>query len=101
MNIKKHERIYAIQILLSLVFVALFYYSAYLVFMVWDLLEDDIFFYNHFLVGFYQWLYTLPLILFLRRKKQLYGGFVIGGILLTLLNIAFIVWVFLDPSFFF
>lgn len=101
MHPKNYKRIITYQVLLSFVFVILFYLSAYLIIMVWELIEDDIFFYNHFLVGFYQWIYTLPLILYLRKRRKPYFGFLIGGITLTLLNIGLFVWIFIDPSFFF
>lgn len=95
------QRVIALQVISSFVFVVLFWLTAYFIIMELKLIEDDIFFYNHFLVGFYQWAYTLPIIIYLKRRGKVYLGFLIGGIVLTLLNLSLFLWIFIDPSFFF
>lgn len=65
---------------------------------------DEIFFVISVFSGFYQWLYVIPLVSILKEKpkyKEFAKGFLVGAIVITLLNIALIIWMFVEPSRFF
>lgn len=86
--------------ILTFIYVIVFYFGAYGLMLI-NIIDDGFFILNHAFVGFYQWLYLLPLIIYLKKRNRVYKGYLIGGICVTCLNIALIIWILLDPSTFF
>ncbi|GKU79982.1 hypothetical protein [Paenibacillus sp. L3-i20] len=85
---------------LTFIYVIVFYFGAYGLMLI-DIIDDGVFTYNHVFVGFYQWVYLLPFIMYLKKKNRSYKGYLIGGICVSCLNIALFVWIIVDPSTFF
>jgi len=93
------DRRFVLSFCLAFIYIIAFYFGAYGLMLV-DIIDDGVFTYNHVFVGFYQWLYLIPLI-YLKKKNKPFRGYLIGGICITCLNIALFVWIILDPSTFF
>lgn len=85
---------------LTFIYVIVLYAAAYGLMLV-DIIDDGVFTYNHLFVGFYQWIYLIPLIIYLKKKNRKFGGYLSGGTCISGLNIALFFWIALDPSTFF
>lgn len=85
---------------LAFIYLIVFYAASYGL-MLMDIIDDGVFTYNHLFVGFYQWLYLMPIIIYLKRKNRTFGGYLAGGLCISGLNILLFIWIVLDPSTFF
>ncbi|WP_078546637.1 hypothetical protein [Litchfieldia alkalitelluris] len=84
-------------LLLSFIFIIVFYLLSY-VLMLLNIIDDGIFSLNRVFIGFYQWIYLIPIYFILKKKGRYVKGLLIGGVSITLLNIGLIVWILIDPS---
>lgn len=65
------------------------------------LIDDGVLTVSRVFLGFIQWIYALPLYLFLKRRVKSINvskGFLKASIIISLLNTGFILWIMLDPS---
>lgn len=80
----------------------LFYLISYGLMRV-DIIDDGVFIVNHIFVGLWQWIYLVPIIFIAKRRinKNSLIGLFISGCFLTIVNILFVVYVFMNPDQFF
>jgi hypothetical protein len=83
----------------AFILIILFYFIAHGLMLI-DIIDDGVFAINRVFIGFYQWMYVLPLLYYSAQKgsKEFLVGLRKGAIVLSLLNIALILWIFIDPS---
>jgi hypothetical protein len=83
---------------LTFIYIVAFYLITHGLMLI-NIIDDGIFAINRVFIGFYQWVYLLPLIIYLKKqRKSSSKGFIFGGLSISGLNIALIIWILLDPS---
>jgi hypothetical protein len=88
---------FSLNIGLTFVYIVIFYFVTYGLMLV-NVIDDGVFAVNRVFIGFYQWIYLIPLIIYFKKKMKSFKGLIVGGLSLTGLNIALIIWILLDPS---
>lgn len=94
------DRRFVLSFGLAFLYLIIFYIVTYGMMLI-DIIDDGVFTYNHLFIGFYQWFYLIPLIIYLKMKNRIFGGYLLGGICISGLNIALFIWIALDPDTFF
>lgn len=87
----------ALDIGLTFVYLIIFYWVTHGLMLI-QIIDDGVFVFSRVFTGFLHWIYLIPLIVYLRKKQKPFKGFIIGGLLISMLNTAFIIWIILDPS---
>jgi hypothetical protein len=88
---------FSLNIALTFVYIVVFYFVTHGLMLV-NVIDDGVFVINRVFIGFYQWIYLIPLIIYLKKQMKSFKGFIVGGLSITGLNIALIIWILLDPS---
>lgn len=63
---------------LTFVYLIVFYFVAYGLMLI-DVIDDGVFAINKVFIGFYHWIYLIPLIIYLKKKMKPFRGYLVGG----------------------
>ena len=91
------NRRFALNFGLTFVCVIIFYFVTHGLMLI-NIIDDGVFTINRVFIGFYQWVYLIPLMVYLKKEKKSYRGYFVGGLFISALNIALFIWILLDPS---
>ncbi|MBO8170905.1 MAG: hypothetical protein H0Z33_03330 [Bacillaceae bacterium] len=64
------------------------------------MIDDGVFTVQRVFIGFYQWIYLMPLIGYLVIRQRRVTGVLIRSLLITAFNFILIVWILIDPGMF-
>jgi hypothetical protein len=83
--------------MLAFLYLIIFYFVTHGLMLI-NIIDDGVFIINRVFIGFYQWIYLLPLMIYLKKKGISFRGYLIGGLVISSINIVLIIWILLDPS---
>ncbi|OMF21162.1 hypothetical protein BK133_28875 [Paenibacillus sp. FSL H8-0548] len=73
------NRRFALQLGLTIVYLVIFYFAAHGLMLI-TIIDDGVFAINRAFIGFYQWVYLVPVMIYIKKEMKSYKGNPINAI---------------------